>query len=67
MTTGSMHVHLEHVTPPGFFGEAEVLRKMECRQVRATSLEPTTCMLVPVTVFSKMLLSAVCTRCAAEH
>ena len=52
-------MHLEHVTPPGFFGEAEVLRKVDCRQVRATALRPTSAVLIPVNVFNKMLLSKV--------
>lgn len=47
------------MTPPGFFGEAEVLRKVGCRQVRATALRHTSAVLIPVNVFNKMLLSKV--------
>jgi len=52
-------VHLEQIKPPGFFGEAEVLRGLHVRQVRATSLEVTKCMALPVSIFEKMLISEV--------
>lgn len=52
-------INLEVVEPPGFFGEAEILRDMPGRLVAAVANEDSRGLAVPAEIFKKLLTPSV--------